>query len=140
LLIREIMSTDVSYVDTSTSIPEVAKIMKQKDIGAVPVLQNGNLVGIITDRDIIIRAVADNKDVNTITAEQIMTVDPVSIEENSDVDKATELMGEYQVKRLPVMKNGRLVGMVSLGDIAIENIHIDEAGEALSGISQGIRH
>ncbi|NLP45140.1 MAG: CBS domain-containing protein [Peptococcaceae bacterium] len=140
MLIREIMSTDVSYVDTSTSIPEVAKIMKQKDIGAVPVLQNGNLVGIITDRDIIIRAVADNKDVNTITAEQIMTVDPVSIEENSDVDKATELMGEYQVKRLPVMKNGRLVGMVSLGDIAIENIHIDEAGEALSGISQGIRH
>ena len=140
MLIREIMSTDVSYVDTSTSIPEVAKIMKQKDIGAVPVLQNGNLVGIITDRDIIIRAVADNKDVNTITVEQIMTVDPVSIEENSDVDKATELMGEYQVKRLPVMKNGRLVGMVSLGDIAIENIHIDEAGEALSGISQGIRH
>ncbi len=130
MLIREIMSTEVSFVDTSTSIPEVAKIMKQKDIGAVPVLQNGNLVGIITDRDIIIRAVADNKDVNTITAEQIMTVDPVSIEENSDVDKATELMGEYQGKRSPVMKNGRLVGMVSHRDIAIENIHIDEAGEA----------
>jgi len=134
------MSTDVSFVDVSAKIPEIAKIMKQKDIGAVPVLQNGNLVGIITDRDIVVRVLADNKDVNTVTAEQIMTVDPVSIEENSDVDKATELMGEYQIKRLPVIRNGRLVGMVSLGDIAIENIHIDEAGEALSGISQGIRH
>ena len=140
MLVREIMSTDVSFVDVSAKIPEIAKIMKQKDIGAVPVLQNGNLVGIITDRDIVVRVLADNKDVNTVTAEQIMTVDPVSIEENSDVDKATELMGEYQIKRLPVIRNGRLVGMVSLGDIAIENIHIDEAGEALSGISQGIRH
>jgi len=134
------MSTDVSFVDVSVKVPEIAKIMKQNDIGAVPVLQNGNLVGIITDRDIVVRVLADNKDVNTTTAEQIMTVDPVSIEDNSDVDRATELMGEYQIKRLPVMRNGKLVGMLSLGDIAIENIHIDEAGEALSGISQGIRH
>lgn len=140
MLVREIMSTDVSFVDVSVKVPEIAKIMKQNDIGAVPVLQNGNLVGIITDRDIVVRVLADNKDVNTTTAEQIMTVDPVSIEDNSDVDRATELMGEYQIKRLPVMRNGKLVGMLSLGDIAIENIHIDEAGEALSGISQGIRH
>lgn len=138
--VRDIMSSDVSFVDASTKIPEIAMLMKQKDIGAVPVLQNENMVGIITDRDIILRAVADNKDFGQLSAEQIMTADPVFIEENEDIDQAAEMMAEYQIKRLPVMNRGRLVGMISLGDMAIEHIHMDEAGEALSGISKGISH
>lgn len=138
--VKDIMSSDVSYVDTTSKILEIAMLMKKKDIGSVPVLQNNNVVGIITDRDIIIRAIAENKDISQVTAEQIMTADPICIEENKDIDKAADLMAEYQVKRLPVVSKGRLVGIIALGDLAIEQIHIDEAGDALSGICRGITH
>ncbi|NLI91345.1 MAG: CBS domain-containing protein [Peptococcaceae bacterium] len=138
--VRDIMATNVSFVDPSAKIPDIAILMKQKDIGSVPVVQNNQVTGIITDRDIIIKVVADKKDVNQTTAAQIMTADPVCIEESSDIDQAADLMAEYQVKRLPVLNKGKLVGMIALGDLAIEHIHVDEAGEALSGISKGITH
>jgi len=140
LKVKEIMSTDVVSVDSSSRIPEIAKTMKQNGIGAVPVLKNGKVAGIVTDRDIVLRALAENKDVNTVTAEQIMSDNPVCIEENYSIDRAADLMAEYQIKRLPVLKGGSLVGIISLGDLAIEQIHIDEAGEALNGISRGISH
>lgn len=138
--VRDIMSPDVSFVTASAKVTEIAKIMRDKDIGAVPVVQNENVVGIITDRDIVLRVLAENKDMNQITSEQIMTADPVCIDESKDIDSAAEMMAEYQVKRLPVLSNGKLVGMLALGDMAIEQIHMDEAGDALSGISRGINH
>ncbi|NLL53103.1 MAG: CBS domain-containing protein [Peptococcaceae bacterium] len=138
--VKEIMSTDVVFVDGSARVPEIAKVMKQNGIGAVPVVKSGKVVGIITDRDIVLRVLADNKDYNTVTAEQIMSDDPVCIEENSDIDRAADIMAEYQIKRLPVLHKGNLVGIISLGDLAIEQIYMDEAGEALSGISRGISH
>jgi CBS domain-containing protein len=127
-------------VDISAKVTDIAAMMRQNDIGAVPVMQDNHVVGIVTDRDIVLRAVAAKKDWHTTTAEQIMTVDPVCIEENDDIDQAAELMAEYQVKRLPVLSKGKLVGIIALGDLAIEHIHMDEAGEALSGISKGITH
>lgn len=138
--VKDIMSSDLNYVDPNASVQAIAQIMKQQDVGAVPVLQADNIVGIITDRDIILRALAGQKDVSQVTAEQIMTVDPVCVEENWDIDRAADMMAEYQIKRLPVTSKGRLVGMLALGDLAIEQIHMDEAGEALSGISRGISH
>ncbi len=138
--VKDIMSSDVSFVSTAAKVPEIAMLMKQKDVGSVPVLQNENVVGIITDRDITIRVLAENKDINQVTAEQIMTADPVCVEENYNIDRAADLMAEYQIKRLPVLNKGKLVGMIALGDLAIEHIHMDEAGEALSGISRGISH
>lgn len=138
--VKDIMSADVDFVKTTAKVPEIAMLMKQKDIGSVPVLQNEKVVGIITDRDIIIRVIAENKDIKQVTAEEVMTVDPICVEESNDIDRAAEMMSEFQVKRLPVLNMGRLVGMIALGDLAIEQIHIDEAGEALSGISRGISH
>ncbi len=138
--VRDIMTTDVNFVTTTTTITDIARIMKQKDIGSVPVLQNDKVVGVITDRDIILRVVADNKDSKQVTAQEVMTADPVCIEENENVDTAAEMMAEYQIKRLPVLSKGSLVGILSLGDLAIEQIHMDEAGDALSGISRGISH
>ncbi len=138
--VKDIMATDVVFVDATTKTPEIAKVLKQNGIGAVPVMKNGNVVGIITDRDIILRVLADNKDINTVTAEQIMSVNAVCIEESDDIDRAVDLMAEYQIKRLPVLSKGKLIGIISLGDLAIEQIHIDEAGEALNGISRGISH
>lgn len=138
--VRNIMSQDISRVDLNAKIVDVAKIMKDKDVGAVPVVQNDSVKGIITDRDIILRVIAQGQDLNQVKAEQIMTADPVVIEESESVDTAADLMFEYQVKRLPVVKNDKIIGMVSLGDLAIERIHMNEAGEALSGISRGITH
>jgi CBS domain-containing protein len=140
LKIREMMSSDVSFVDPSAKISDVAMMMKQKNIGSVPVVQGERVVGIITDRDIVLRVIADKKDMNQISVESVMTAQPVTIEENSDIHKAADMMAEYQIKRLPVTNKGKLVGIIALGDLAIEHIHVDEAGEALSGISKGITH
>ncbi len=138
--VRDIMSSDVSFVDPSAKIPEVAKIMRDKNVGSVPIVQNEQVVGIITDRDIILRVIAEQMDVNQTSAAQVMTDEPVFIEENSNIDQAADMMAEYQIKRLPVVNKGKLVGIIALGDLAIEHIHMDEAGEALSGISKGITH
>ncbi|NBJ14909.1 MAG: CBS domain-containing protein [Dehalobacter sp. 4CP] len=138
--VMDIMSTDVSWVDPAAKVADIAKIMRDKDIGAVPVVQAGKVLGIITDRDIVLRVIASNKDVNQMTAEQCMTVDPICIDGTQDIDTVAETMAEYQVKRLPVLNKGQIIGVIALGDLAIENIHINEAGEALNGISRGISH
>lgn len=138
--VQDIMSKEVSFVAPSASVVEIANIMKQKDIGSVPVCENGMVLGIITDRDIVLRVIAAGKDVNQTKADQIMTADPVCVEEDASVQQASQLMSQYQVKRLPVVSNGKLVGIIALGDLAIEHIHMNEAGEALSGISRGISH
>lgn len=138
--VKDIMSSKVSFVEPSAKITDIAMMMSQQDIGSVPVVSNGSVLGIITDRDIVIRAVAEKKDIQQVTAESIMTDDPITIEENGDINQAADLMAEYQIKRLPVTSKGKLVGILALGDLAIEHIHMDEAGEALSGISKGITH
>ncbi len=138
--VSDIMSTDVNWVDPSAKLTDIAKMMKDKDVGSIPVVQNNMVKGIITDRDIVIRVISEGKDTNQITADQVMSADPVVIEQSEDIDKAADIMFEYQIKRLPVVKNDKLVGIISLGDLAVESIHVDEAGEALSGISRGIAH
>lgn len=138
--VKDIMSAKVSFVDPTVKVADIAMLMSKQDIGSVPVVRNNSVIGIVTDRDIVIRAVAEKKDILQATAENIMTDDPITIEENSDIDQAADLMAEYQIKRLPVTSNGKLVGILALGDLAIEHIHMDEAGEALSGISKGITH
>lgn len=138
--VKDIMSSNVSYVEPSAKLTDIAKMMKDKDVGSIPVIQNDTIKGIITDRDIVIRAISEGKDINQVTAEQVMTADPVVIESSEPIDRAANMMYEYQIKRLPVVSKGKLVGIIALGDLAIESIHMDEAGEALSGISRGISH
>jgi CBS domain-containing protein len=137
--IKEIMTTEVRAVSANDSISEAANIMKQLDVGAVPVLDNHLLVGIITDRDLVLRAVAEGKNsderVSTIMTKNITTVSP-----DTDVHKAADLMASQQIRRLPIVDNGRLVGIVSIGDMAVEDIFENEAGEALHTISMGVRH
>lgn len=137
--IREIMTTDVRTVSANDSISEAANIMKQLDVGAVPVVDNQILVGIITDRDLVLRAVAEGKNseerVSTIMTKNITSVNP-----EMDVHKVADLMASKQIRRLPIVENGTLVGIVSIGDMAVEDIFENEAGEALHTISMGVRH
>lgn len=139
LKIKEIMTTDVRAISANDSISEAANIMKQLDVGAVPVLDNHILVGMITDRDLVLRAVAMGKNsderVSTIMTKDITTVTP-----DMDVHKVADIMASKQIRRVPIVDNGRLVGIVSIGDMAVEDIFENEAGEALHTISMGVRH
>jgi CBS domain-containing protein len=139
LKIREIMTTDVRTISANDSISEAANIMKQLDVGAVPVTDNDLLVGIVTDRDLVLRGLAEGKNsgerVSTIMTKDITTVNP-----DMDVHKVADIMASKQIRRLPIVENDRLVGIVSIGDMAVEEIFEDEAGEALHTISMGVRH
>ncbi|MEL7564548.1 MAG: CBS domain-containing protein [Dehalobacterium sp.] len=138
--VRDIMTENVEIVTPETSLEDVAKIMTENDIGCVPVCQNQTVLGMITDRDIIIRVIAKGKNPATTRAKDIMSTEIKTVSPDTDAHAAANIMSESQIKRLPVVENGKLTGILALGDLAIEDIHIDEAGNALSGISQGIQH
>ena len=135
MLVKDLMSTTVTCVRPETSIEQVAKQMKQENIGSVPVCNDrGEALGIITDRDIVVRSVS-NAD-NQKSAKDIMTKNLVSADPNMDTHEAALLMAKYQVRRLPVLENNKIVGMLAMADIARKQIYVDEAGDALSAISK----
>jgi CBS domain-containing protein len=137
--IKELMTTDVITCTPSTPIMEVAKHMKNNDIGSVPVVDNNQLVGLVTDRDVIVRCIALGLDPNKTQAQDCMTKNPVTVTPETDAHEAADLMSSEQVRRLPVVKDGKLVGICVLGDLAVMSVHVDEAGDALSGISEQSR-
>jgi len=113
-------------------------MMLNDDVGSAPVCQGDKVLGIITDRDIVIRAIATGKDPKATTVGDVMSTNVVYVSPETDVHEAADKMALYQVRRLPVIEQGRLVGIVSLGDVALEHIHKDEAGEALGEICEPV--
>ena len=134
--IREAMTRDVRMVRPDQTIREAAHLMAELDIGALPVQDNDRLVGMITDRDIAVRAIAEGHGAETRIGD-VMTREIKYCYEDQTVDEVTRNMGEQRLRRLPVMnRDKRLVGILSLGDLAIERSAQDEAGHALGGISR----
>ncbi|WP_124728008.1 CBS domain-containing protein [Staphylospora marina] len=133
--VRDIMSTDIEYVSPQDNVFEAAVLMKDHNIGAVPVVENGQLRGMVTDRDLVIRNIAERRP-NSAPVGEIMSTRLVYCTPDMSVDEAARLMAEAQVRRLPVVENNRLIGMVSLGDLAVHQPYQDEAGEALQVISE----
>lgn len=138
--VRDLMTTNVKWANQDQSIEEVARLLATSDIGSVPVCQGEQVLGIITDRDIIVRAIAQGKDPKTTKCSDIMSKNVKTVTGDTDVHQASDLMAENQIRRLPVIENNRLIGFLAIGDIAVESIHINEAGEALSDISEGVHH
>lgn len=133
--VKDLMTTSVTCVRPETTIQQVAKQMKQENIGAIPVCNDrGEALGIITDRDIVIRSVSDENSAKT--AKDIMTTNLVFANPNMDTHQAALLLAKYQVRRLPVVENNKIVGMLAMADIARKPIYVDEAGDALSAISK----
>lgn len=133
--VKDLMSTSILCVRPETSITQVAKQMRQADVGAIPVCDDrSQVLGIITDRDIVIRSLST--DDNPKTAQEIMTKNLVFAEPNMNTHEAALLMAKNQVRRLPVIENNRLVGLLSMADLARKSIYVDEAGDALSAISK----
>ena len=134
--VREAMTRDVRLVKPEQPIREAAKLMADLDIGALPVEENDRLVGMITDRDIAVRAVAAGRGADTPIGD-VMTREVKYCYEDQTVDEVTQNMGELRLRRLPVLnRDKRLVGILSLGDLAMDEGARDEAGEALGGISR----
>lgn len=161
---RDIMTRDLAVATRDTTLPEIALMMKQEDTGVIPVVEydaqgngrtdanananerkyegrnytRGKLVGLITDRDIVVRAVADNKDCASVRAEDIMSVDIHTANPNDRIVDVIKKMGDKQVRRIPITNdNGYLVGMVSMADVAIETRQDRELADAIEDISKG---
>lgn len=135
--LKDIMTHDVIAVSPDTSVFDAAQIMKDKNIGSVPICTDDmNVEGILTDRDIVLRVVCERKDPKSVKCKEVMTDKLVVGKTDMEVESALDLMGDLQVRRLPVVENGRLVGFVALGDMAV-NKRFDRAAEdALSDISR----
>jgi CBS domain-containing protein len=133
--IREFMTKNPRTVSPDQTIQDAAKIMRDEDTGVVPITESDNLTGVITDRDIVIRAVAEGRDGQT-TVREVASQDVVTIDPQQDLDEALRLMAQHQVRRLPVVEeDGKLVGIVSQANVAR---HGDDArtGEVVEQISE----
>jgi len=132
--LRDAMTADPTTVEPGTSIKEAAQLMKSEDVGALPVVENGRLTGMITDRDIAIRAVAVGK--LEATVGEIASKDVVSIDPQQSLEEAARLMAQHQIRRLPVCEeDGRLVGIIAQADVA-QIGHDALTGEVVQRISQ----
>jgi CBS domain-containing protein len=160
---RDVMTRDLAIATRDTTLPEIALMMKQEDTGVIPVVEydmkrsnggteanpnerkyegrnytRGKLIGLITDRDIVVRAVADNKDCASVRAEDVMSVDIHTARPNDRIVDVIRKMGDKQVRRIPVTNdNGYLVGMISMADVAIETRQDRELADAIEDISKG---
>lgn len=117
--VKDIATKETYCASPTMNLTEIATMMKRHGIGAVPVCEGDRLVGMITDRDIVISCVAASMDASACPAREFMTSKPVTIAPDVDVNEAARIMSKEQVRRLPVVEKGRLVGMLSLGDIAM---------------------
>ncbi len=133
--IAEIMTKDVQTVTPDADLVTVAQYMKSLNVGVIPVVEDGRLLGIITDRDIVVRAIAEGRDPVNARARDHMTPDPTTVSPDDDVQQAAAIMAREQIRRLPVVENGTLVGIVALGDVAVDSGRDKLSGETLEQIS-----
>ncbi len=125
ITVKENMSSDVVSVDMEACLMDIAKLMRDQDVGCVPVKENGKVIGMITDRDITCRVTASGRDPGTTTAKTIMTSDVSCCFEDDLLFKAAEVMAEKQVRRLPVLnRNEELVGLLTVDDLAWHTDHL----------------
>lgn len=141
--IREIMTENVESCTLLDNVYEVAVKMKELNVGAIPIVDQEKLVGMITDRDIVVRGVAE-KHPGSSKVEDIMSNNLITVSAETSTKEAARLMAEHQIRRLPVVEGERLIGIVSLGDFAIHELTDDQAKVALTEISEpnynGVQH
>jgi CBS domain-containing protein len=135
-LVRHLMATEVQTAAPDTSVQEIAKMMADSDVGAIPVVRDGKLQGIVTDRDLVTRVLAEGRDAGSATALDAMSADVATVSPDQTLSDARELMAAGQIRRLPVVKGEELVGMISLGDLAVQDPSERATGEALQEISR----
>ncbi len=136
--IKDIMTQGVVSIHPSESVEVAARTMTQYNIGALPVCVNGKLCGMLTDRDIVTRCLAANRLPANTQVKQIMTEQVTAVRPDMETGAAAHLMGRLQIRRLPVVENGQLCGMVSLGDMAVREETVLDAGDVLADVSSNL--
>ena len=136
--IKDIMTPSVVSIHPNESVEVAARTMTQYNIGALPVCKDGKLCGMLTDRDIVTRCLAANRKPDATQVRQIMTEQVTTIKPDVQIGAAAHLMGRLQIRRLPVVENGHLCGMVSLGDMAVREETVLDAGDVLADVSSNI--
>lgn len=133
--IRDLMTENPSSCERGTPVAEAAKVMARENVGSVPVVVGGRLVGVVTDRDLVVRLLAEGRDPQSTTVGEIASSEPVTLSPDDGLDQALQLLARHQVRRLPVVEGERLVGIVAQADIAR---HADEVqtGEVVEEISK----
>ena len=136
--IKDIMTQSVVTIDPNESVEVAARTMTLHNVGALPVCTNGRLCGVLTDRDIVTRCLAANRQPADTKVRQVMTEQVSAARPNMDIGTAAHLMGRLQIRRLPVVEDGKLCGMVSLGDLAVREETVLDAGDVLADISSNL--
>jgi CBS domain-containing protein len=133
--VRDTMTADPRSITPGDPIVEAARLMRDEDIGSLPVTEEGRLVGMLTDRDLAVRVVAEGKSPESTTVGEVFSRDPVTAEPDQDLDEALRLMARHQVRRLPVVEDDRLVGILAQADVALEEKE-KKTGGLVESISQ----
>ena len=136
LLVRHAMTEDPKALSPDRSAGDAAGLMAQFDVGSIPVVEDDHVVGIVTDRDIVVRVIAKRKDPSEVRLDEIFTKAIETVSPDVELSDARTLMERARVRRLPVVKDGRLVGVLSLGDVAVALASKREVGNALEQISE----
>ena len=136
--VKDIMSTPALSVSEYTDIFHISKLMKENDVGVIPVCgKNGEIMGVVTDRDIVLRVIGEEKMPDTVTAKEVMTTEVTTVSPMTDLDDASRIMAEIKVRRLPVVEDSELVGIVTLGDLSQSLDYSIEISDALSEVCKG---
>lgn len=135
-LVRHVMTEAPKTLSPERVAGDAAGLMAQYDIGAVPVMQDGELAGIVTDRDLVLRVMARRLDLSSVTLGEILTRVVTTVTPDAQLSEAREVMAEQRIRRLPVVKDGELVGILSLGDVALADASKRAVGETLEEVSE----
>jgi CBS domain-containing protein len=133
--IRDVMTSNPTTCEPQASVVDASKVMAQEDVGSIPIVESNRLVGVVTDRDIVIRVVAEGRDPQSVTVGDVASRDLVTVSPDDDLDRALQLMAENQVRRLPIVEGDKLVGIVAQRDVALQGAD-RETGQVVEQISR----
>lgn len=134
--VKDIMTKNVAYINPTSTVVEAAQLMQKHNVGSIPVCDKTGVLGILTDRDIVVRNIAHGKSPDKTPVKDVMTQSVATVTPEMDINDVTKIMSANQVRRLPVVENNMLVGMVAIGDMAADVRFDTEASEALTEISK----
>lgn len=134
--VKDVMTKTLATLSPEDTVERAAQMMREHNVGSLPICQEDKVIGIITDRDVALRSAAEGENAQRQTVRDIMSSNPVIVSPEIEAKEAARIMSERQIRRLPVVENNSLVGMLSLGDLSVEPNLSNQAGEALTNISE----
>lgn len=134
--VKDIMTKSVAYINPESTVTEAAQLMQKHNVGSIPVCDQSGLIGMVTDRDIVVRNVAHGRDPQSTPVKNVMTSQVTSATPDMDLSQVSDIMSKNQIRRIPVVENKMLVGIVALGDLAADQRFETEASDSLSDISR----